>query len=104
MKEKQVYTNVSPTDDDSNGQTLILKNDHTFDLDSRNYAWDSHDHFTWSSAFYINGIWSYDKELKKITLTATKFSASLSQPLKDQQNVLEKGFTERVVTTTNFDI
>jgi hypothetical protein len=42
----------------------------------------------WYSSFHIDGVWSYDKELKTITLTAIKSS---------------QAFPNQVVTTSNFD-
>lgn len=102
----QIYTNVSPHDQNDNGQTLTLKVDQTFSLKSRNYAWDSQfeGQWNWSALFFIEGVWSYDKQSRTITLTTTKFHASLDSPVENEAAVLDKGFPNRVVSTPNFDL
>lgn len=74
----QIYTNVSKDDKNYNGETLTLKMDQTFHLHSNNSSWDSSNvMWNWDSTFTIEGVWSYNEEMKAITLTASKFKATL---------------------------
>lgn len=60
--------------------------------------------WNWSALFFIEGVWFYDNPAKTITLTSTKFHTSLNSPIENKQEVLDKGFPNRVVSTPNFDL
>ena len=60
--------------------------------------------WNWSARFYIDGVWSYDKQTRTITSTTTKFHASLDEPVQNEEAVLDKGFPKRVASTPNFDL
>ena len=83
ITKDHVYTNVSPpTDQGYNGETLTLKVDQTFTYTGETHSWkpDLDKMWNWDSTFFIDGVWSYDKQAKIITLTATKFHANLNEP------------------------